>query len=191
MVNDFKVAVKIENEKRLIEFKNLEPDFTAKMNDLLYTFIFRIHRYLIKVTPLDTGELRGGWTSILNKYSKDYAAQIFDVTYSDDAKAQNKTLEGRTYHLDYADVIKGASQSEFEEHELKEGQSFDITLINKVIQGEYMEHGTGKIQARNFTANAMSKGEDDFKKLCEQWFGMMAQEEKVVDPKIFDTIDIV
>ena len=175
----------MENGERLKELKNLEEDFTSKMNDLFYTFIFRLHRYLIKVTPLDTGELRGGWTSILNKYSKDYSAQIFDVTYSDDAKAQNKTLEGRTYHLDYADVIKGASQSAFEE------QPFDITLINNVIQGEYMEHGTGKIQARNFTANAMYKGEDDFKKLCEQWFGMMAHEEKVVDPKIFDTVDII
>lgn len=186
MANEFTVSVKIENEERLRELLSLEKDFSQNMNSLFYTFIFRIHRYLIQVTPLDTGELRGGWTSILNKYSKDYSAQIFDVTYTDDLKVQNKTKEGKEYHFQgYTDVVKGSTQSTFEE------LPFDVTIINSVPHGEYMEHGTSKIQARNFTANAMYKGEQDFSRLCELWFGQMAEEEKVVDPKIFDTEGIV
>lgn len=176
MATKFEVKMSVENEERLNEVLRMDKDFIRRAQGLFLDITFQVHKYLIRVTPLDTGELRGGWTSILNKYSQDYSRQILDKSLYDDWKQSNKTPEGREYHFDPSMVLKGAGQSAFED------LPFDVTVINSVPQGEYMEYGAGGRQGLHTTEFARYKGELALNTAFEKWFEAIAQAESITDP---------
>ena len=167
-------SIWLENPERLAEWFRIKDDFRAEAKSIYLQAVFEIHKYLIRVSPLDTGELRGGWTGILNKYNQDYSVQIMDTSLYDSWKSTNKTPEGREYHFALDQVMKGASESHFEDTE------FDITIINNVPYAEYLESGTSRIQGRHTTELARYKGEFWFNEVFNAWFEQIAKEGKVV-----------
>jgi hypothetical protein len=176
MVRSFDVELHVENQERLAEILDMDEDFRRRANGLFLDLVFQIHKYLIRVTPEDTGELRGGWASILRKYNQDYSKQIRDTTLYDAWKSQNVTPYSREYHFDAGAAERGLSQSSYEDLPL------DITVINAVPQGEYMEYGTSRIQGRHFTELARYKGEFWFNHVFEEWFNKIASEGKISQP---------
>jgi hypothetical protein len=166
--------VKLENPERLEEWLKIKDDFKREAKALFLQTVFEIHKYLIRVSPLDTGELRGGWTGILNKYNQDYSVPLMDTSLYDHWKNTNKSQYGREYHFALDQVLKGAGQSSFED------APFDITLINSVPHGEEMENGNSKIQGRHTTELARYKGEYWFNQVFNTWFEQIAKEEKIV-----------
>ena len=170
-------TIELENPERLQEWFRIKDDFRKEAKALYLQTVFQIHKYLIRVSPLDTGELRGGWTGILNKYNQDFSVVIQDSSLYDHWKSQNKSQYGREYHFAMDQVIKGAQQSQFEESEL------DVTIINNVPYGEYLENGTSKIPARNTTELARYKGEYWFNERFNEWFEEIAKEEKITPAK--------
>lgn len=173
---EFVVEMRLENTERLDEILRMDEDFMRRAGGLFLDVVFQIHKYLIRLTPLDTGQLRGGWTSILNKYNQDYTRQIVDSSLYDPWKATNRSEEGRRYHFDLAMVAKGASQSLFEDLPM------DVTVMNMVPHGEHMEFGTSQIQGRHTTELARYKGEFWFNTVFEKWFEKIASEGKISDP---------
>lgn len=170
--------ISLENPERLEQWLKIKPEFEKEAKALFLQTVFNIHKYLILISPLDTGELRGGWTGILNKYSQDYSAQIGDYTLYDHWKQQNKSVAGREYHFSLDQVLKGAGQSKFED------KVFDITVINEVVQANIMEneYGTGTTRGRHTTDLARFWGEDTFNRAFNKWFEQIAKEEKIVKP---------
>lgn len=181
---EFKVEMSIENEERLDEILRMDQDFVRRAYGLFLDVVFQIHKYLIRLTPLDTGELRGGWTSILSKYNQDFTRQILDKSLYDDWKQTNKTAYSREYHLDPKKILEGASKSFFED------VPFDVTLFNAVEQGEYMEFGTSQVQGRHFTELARYKGEFWFNVIFENWFEKIAIEERIADTEALEDEEI-
>jgi hypothetical protein len=169
--------ISLENPERLEQWLKIKPDFEREAKALFLQTVFEIHKYLIRVSPMDTGELRGGWTGILNKYNQDYSVALMDTSLYDHWKSQNKSQYGKEYHFTLDQVLKGAGQSQFEDSPL------DITVINSVLQGDIMENGTSKIQGRHTTELARYKGEYWFNKNFNEWFEQIAKEEKIVKPQ--------
>jgi len=58
-------------------------DFTAHFEKFFGDFIFEVHKYLIRVSPIDTGMLRGGWASWLDKNNIDYSRQLYDISIAE------------------------------------------------------------------------------------------------------------
>ena len=170
-------SIGLENSEILAQWLNINVDFYRQAESLFLQTVFQIHKYLIRISPVDTGEVRGGWTAVLNKYRQDYTVAMTDFSLYDSWKQGNKTPEGREYHFAWDQVSKGANQSQFEEAPM------DITVINSVPQAEYMETGTGKIQARETTELARYKGEYFFNEIFNDWFEDIAKEGKVTQPK--------
>jgi len=173
----FSIEFAVENEERLAEIMAMDKEYERRAEQLFLDVVFQVHKYLIRCTPADELELRGGWTSILRKYNKDFSKEIRDVSLDVTRKARNKTPYSREYHFDAAAVEKGASQSFFED------SPFDVTVINAVPQGEYLEYGTSKLQAVHFTEFARFKAEFQFNKVFQDWFELVAKEESIVAPE--------
>lgn len=172
----FGVELSIQNKDRLDEILQMDADYERRAAGLFLDVVFQIHKYLIRLTPEDEGELRGGWTSVLQKYGQDYSRQLRDTALYDLWKAQNVTPYYRAYHFDPSAVVRGSTQSFFED------LPFDVTIINAVKQGEYLEFGTARIPGRHFTELARYKGEFWFNHIFEQWFEKIAKEENIVEP---------
>lgn len=167
--------IKLENPEVLETWLRIKPEFESKAKALFLQTVFEIHKFLIRVSPDDTGELKGGWTAILNKYNQDYSMEIQDHTLYDSWKQSNTTPEGRAYHFAIDQVLKGASQSTFED------APFDITIRNNVPHAEYLENGTSKIPGRHTTELARYKGEAWFNSAFNDWFEKIAKEGKIVE----------
>jgi len=172
---DFRIQ--IVNPERLQEMLNIKEDFEAQAKALFLNTVFEIHKYLILISPLDTGELRGGWTGILKKYGQDFEKQIRDTSLYDIWKSENKTPKSKEYHFSDDAVQQGINKSTIEDI------AFSIAVINNVEYGEYLESGTSKIPARNTTELARYKGEYWFNKQFNDWYEKIAKEGKIVSPE--------
>lgn len=175
--NDGIFTISLDNPERLEEILNMGIEFEIGARGLFLETVFEIHKYLIRLTPLDTGELRGGWSGILLKYGQDFSQELKDTSLYDDWKQSNKTPYSREYHFSASEFFKGTTESKIED-----SQDFDISIENTVPQGEYLEFGTGKIQGRHTTELATYKGELQFQKAFEEWFEKIATEGKIVAP---------
>lgn len=164
----FELEMGIENEERLEEILAMNEKYEEEAKKLFLGTVLRIHRYLIRLTPVDEMELRGGWTALLRKYQQDFTSEIHDIALYDDYKQQNKTPYYRQYHFDEAAALIGASQSTVIE------TPFDITLENSVIQGGPMEDRT------NFTLRAIWRGEGMFDEAFQEWFESIARAENII-----------
>jgi len=164
-----RMTVHIENPEVINEWLALHPRFEAEYDKTYQKFIFEVHKYLIRVTPIDTGELRGGWTSWLDANSIDYARQMADLSIAE--KAPN-----RDYHITAEGVDIGKTFSQYEAPTPR-----DITIINNVPYGLYMEVGTSKLAARNFMESTRFKAEFIWDKTIKDWFKQIESANDVVE----------
>jgi len=154
---EFIASITIENPEVLKEWFALGDDFEEHFEKFFGDFIFEVHKYLIRVTPIDTGALRGGWTSWLDKNNIDYSRQLYDISIAEKAP-------GRDYHFDPSAVEEGKTYSGFEAP-----TPLDITILNSVPYGIFLEVGTSKIPARNFVELTRFKAESWAERLFHAW----------------------
>ena len=154
---EFQATIRIENPEVLRQWLAMGDDFTAHFEKFFGDFIFEVHKYLIRVSPIDTGMLRGGWASWLDKNNIDYSRQLYDTSIAEKAP-------GRDYHFDPAAVEEGKAYSTFEAP-----NPLDITILNTVPYGIFLEVGTSKIPARNFVELTRFKAESWAERLFHAW----------------------
>ena len=164
----FAVRLAILNKDTLEKFETLGTDFDKELEKTFKQLLFDTNKYLIRVTPIDTGELRGGWTSFLDAEQEDYTRQIFDTSLAIKAR-------GREYHITPEGIEKGKA---FSTWELPNPLTF--TLINSVPYGFYLEHGTSKMRGRNFLALTRYKAEARFTFIFDKWFQDIARAGKII-----------
>jgi len=164
----FVIEVDIINKKVFEELQKLGDEFEDELNKTFKRLIFDVNKYLIRVTPIDTGELRGGWTAFLDSEQEDYSKQIFDTSLAIKAI-------GRDFKISASGVAKGKDFSKFEFP-----TPLDFTIINSVPYGFFLEHGTSKLQARNFVAITRYKAENRFTTVFTKWFNDIGEAQKIV-----------
>ena len=98
----FAVRLAVLNEDTLEKFETLGTDFNKELAKTFKQLLFDTNKYLIRVTPLDTGELRGGWTAFLDAEQEDYTRQIYDTSLAIKAR-------GREYHITPSGIDKVAA----------------------------------------------------------------------------------
>lgn len=178
-----RLTVSIDNPKEVKKIEKSIKRFSKYNLELYRNIVFEIHKYLIRVTPLDTGKLRGGWTAILDKYTKDYSRQIKDTSLYDAFKKANKTDYNREYHFDPSAVAEG---KKFSIQEDKTPSIQDMAIDNQVPYKDVMDFGKGV----HFTARARYAGELWFERFYGEWLKKMEKEGKVVRPPKVKEIDI-
>jgi hypothetical protein len=177
-----KFAVTIENIQEAKKYEKLADQFDKYYKKLYLDIVVEIHKYLIRLTPLHTGKLRGGWTALLDKYQRDYSKQISDTSLYNVFKTANITPDYKTYQFDSGAVQKGKAQSFLED---KMPSDTDISIDNQVEYRDYLDSGTSKIPARHFVESARYKGELWFNQYFDLWFKKMeAAGAIVVPPKV-------
>ena len=174
----FKITASVVNPEAFAEFEKLGGDFIKELERTFKRFIFDVNKYLIRVTPIDTGELRGGWTAFLEAEQEDYTKQIFDTSLAIKAR-------GRQFHISPVGVQKGKAFSTFEFP-----TPLDWTIINSVPYAFFLEFGTSKIAGRNFVSITRYKAEARFEEIFNKWFDDISDAGKVV-PATPDTEEIV
>jgi hypothetical protein len=166
----FTVFVYPLNPELWQEFFNLTPLFLERYKDLFLQCVFESHRYLIRVTPIITGRLRAGWTSILDKYNQDYTMAFYDTSLVT-SKVENLSAEA---------IAEGKTLSTFQD---QYPTQLDITITNQVFYGEYVEWGTNHQEAQYFVDRAMYKAEYILSHNIDAWINDMSNAGKVVEPK--------
>lgn len=172
----FSVFIQVVKPEVLQEWLHLGEDFQAHFDRLFGDFIFEVHKYLIRITPIDTGQLRGGWTAWLDRHNVDYARQLWDISIAEKAP-------GRDYHFDPAAIEEGKGYSQFEAPSVR-----DITIINSVPYGIFLELGTSKLSARNFVELTRFKAEAHFGQVLVDWLRQIEAAGKVIEPKPVEEI---
>ena len=178
-----RMTLTIENIKEVKEIEKSIKRFSKYNLELYRNIVFEIHKYLIRVTPLDTGKLRGGWTAILDKYTVDYSRQIKDTSLYDSFKKGNKTPHHKEYHFSASAVAEGKTFSTAEDRTPGEQ---NIAVDNQVSYKDAMDFGKGI----HFTARARYAGELWFNKFYGEWLKKMEKQGKVVRPPKVKEIDI-
>lgn len=167
----FSVRVEVGNPELLEQWLQMGDKFQKQGEAAFGKFIFQVHRYLIRVTPIDTGELRGGWTAWLDKNQEDYSKQINDISLIE-------TPPHKSYHFAVEEIEAGRLQSDY-----VAPSPLDITIINNVEHGFFLEAGTSRIPAQNFVERARYKAEFLFGEFFEKWFEQIAKAEDIVPPE--------
>jgi hypothetical protein len=178
------VAVTVENPRKV---KLLEESFD-KFEDYYRKFfkdiVIETHKYLLRVTPLHTGKLRGGWTAFLDKYQIDYSKQMYDQSLYSSWKGSNKTPEHRVYNVDSAAVEKGKSFSVVSDNLKK----FIVVLTNKVPYSEHLNYGTSTIPGRHYLTQTKYKSDFWYKKYMKVWIKSMSKSGIIAPPPKIDEI---
>jgi len=182
-----RISFSVDNPEQFKKFEESIPKFDEYYRQLYFNLVAEIHKYLLRLTPLHTGKLRGGWTAFLDKYRIDYSRQLFDTSLYNAFKKANKTPEYRTYQPDNMSVAAGKTLSKLED---KLPGDTDISVENQVDYKDFLEFGTSQIPGRHFTQQAVYKGEWLFDKYFEKWFKKMEDAGAIVEPPKVEEIDI-
>jgi hypothetical protein len=175
MAGGLLVRIEVANPDEVEKIIALGDRFEEAAKKVFGAVVFEAHKYLIRVTPIDTGELRGGWTSWLDKNQIDYSRQLYDLSLADKAP-------GRSYHIEESAIQQGKSESAFEAP-----SPFDITIINNTPHGFYLEEGTSAIPGRYFVELARYKTELVFEKIFTDWFYKIAANDgELVEPDVLE-----
>lgn len=172
--NLFTIKLEILNPEVLEKLDKLGEEFETELEKAFKELVFDINKYLIRVTPVDTGELRGGWTAFLDSQRISYSQQISDTSLAIKAR-------GRPFRISPEGVQKGRANARYEFP-----NPLNVTLINAVPHAELLEHGTAHMQGRNFTALARYKGELRFTSTFTEWFNQIAKAGEIVPFKSRD-----
>jgi len=165
----YSLTITFVNPEKWKTFMAMTPDFMEKYAILFKNCVFESHRYLIRVTPIQTGRLRAGWTGILNKYNQDYTRAFADTALLDFIAIDGKPLSQEA-------IMEGMAMSQFIDSE------FNVSLINNVPYSEFVEYGTSKMEGRYFTKQASYKAEYIFEHSMEEWIRQMSIAGEVTNP---------
>lgn len=164
---NFSLTITINNPKQWDMWENISSIFMDNFKTMFKYAVFDANKYLIRLTPLMSGRLRGGWTALLNKYNIDYSAAFMDVTL----------VTGHNEPLNSEAIMEGIALSSFIDTD------FMVTLVNGVPYADYVETGTSKMEGQHFTLKAMYKSELIIKKYAEEWFRQCSEKSEIVAPK--------
>lgn len=168
----FTIDIKFSPPEAWNEWLKAGDLFTDYYKIMFKECVYQIHKYLIRVTPMQTGRLRGGWTGILNKYGIDYSAAMADTSL----------LDHFVDKVDSIAIAEGMGLSNFIDEDLC------VSIINNVFYGEHVEFGTSKMEGQAFTEKARYKGEYIFKKAMDDWFAEMTAKQEVTKPPILEEV---
>jgi len=166
-----KISVTVDNPEEVKALETLEQDFTKNFKELYKNLVAESHKYLIKITPLHTGRLRGGWTKFLDKHQIDYTKQIFDTSLYNAIKKSNITPEHQEYQKDHAAVERGRAESSLDD---KFPADTDVTIINGVPYLDFLDI------RQHFTDIARFKAEFLFKTQLEAWLNKIERAGAIV-----------
>lgn len=172
----FSVKIDALNPEVLEQFSELGDEFTSELGNTFKQLLYDANKYLIRVTPVDTGELRGGWTAFLDAERVSYARQMLDTSLTIRPARTKKSPR-----IDPSAVEKGKRKSRY-----VFPNSLTWALVNEVPHGFYVEHGTSKTQGQNFTALTRYKAELRARTIFTDWFDAIAREGRVVPFKSND-----
>ena len=170
---EFTVTIRVVNPDKWDRFLDIENAFMAKFKELFMNCVFETHRYLIRITPMRTGRLRGGWVSILDKYNQDYTRAFYDVSLLHIPSDSPGVLDAQA-------IMDGVRNSSFLD---LYPDKLDVTLINQVSYGEYVEWGTSKMEGQNFTNRAMYKAEHIIAEAFDKWLKDITNAGDIVEPR--------
>ena len=156
-----RIFVTLENHEQVKKGEKVEENLKTFYTKFFIQTVGEIHKYLIRLTPIHTGKLRGGWTAFLDKYRIDYSKQIFDTSLYSTFKRANKTEAYRDYAFDQGAVNEGKSSSKLDD---QLPDTTDVSISNTVEYSDALDFGTSTIPARHFTTQARYKGEFWFEK---------------------------
>ena len=176
---NLRFTVSVENPEKVKEIEKSFAKFDEYYKKLYKDLVGASHKYLIRVTPLHTGKLRGGWTAFLDKYQIDYSRQLYDTTLYDTWKRGNKTEGYRNYAPDSSQVAAGKGLSHLED---SLPSSTNISIENAVEYKDDMDFGTRFVPGRHFTDIALYKAEHWFDKHFSQWLAKMEKAGAIVPP---------
>lgn len=166
----FSIVIVVSEPERWNKYLDMSPKFKAGYDKIFKDTVIEGHKYLIRITPVETGRLRGGWTAYLDSKRVDYAAAFMDASL----------VDIRNFDLDPIAISEGKALSSFSE-------SVDqITIVNSVPYGSYLEDGTSRIAARHFTKKAVYKIENIFAKKVQAWVNECSDAGEFTLPKSKD-----
>lgn len=174
-----RLTVSVENPKKIKELEDSLKKFDEYYRKLYKDLVGACHKYLIRVTPIHSGKLRGGWTSYLDKYQIDYSKQLYDTSLYGSWKKSNKTEEYRSYKFDSTKVDEGKGFSRLEDGLPR---ITEVSIENQVEYKDSMDFGTATVPGRHFTDIALYKSEHWFEKYFKQWLASMEKAGAVVPP---------
>lgn len=166
----FSISFEFKNPELFEQWAELEKEFSEYYYILYRNCVYETHKYLLRITPIQTGMLRAGWTGILNKYNIDYTRAFSDVMLLDIPANSGQPLSQEA-------ITKGMALSLFVD------TKDEISIMNNVPYADYVDAGTSKMQGQNFTIRAMYKGEFIFKKAMEDWLNEIYINGEVTKPK--------
>lgn len=175
----FSTTLEITNLDEVKAAEKQRGEFERLLRILYLDLVTEIHKYLIRLTPVHTGRLRGGWTAILDKYQKDYSRQITDTSLYDVYKRANTTKEYKDYNIDESAIEDGKRLSEGEDG--LPGQ-LEVSVVNNVPYKDALDFGTSKIDGRHFTDRAQYRGEEFFRQQLEAWLSKISKAGAIVPP---------
>jgi len=178
-------AITVERPEELKKFEKSLKKFDEYYKRLYKDLVGVCHKYLIRLTPLHTGKLRGGWTAFLDKYQIDYSKQLYDTSLYSSWKKANKTPEYREYAPDSSKVSEGKALSHAED---ALPQNTVVSIENQVDYKDSMDFGTSKIPGRHFTDQALYKSEHWFEKYFTLWLAKMEKAGAIVPPPTVEEI---
>lgn len=162
----FSISITFVDPKKWVSWGNAGTDFLDKYKILFKNCFFEVNKYLIRVTPIRTGRLRMGWTSLLNKYNIDYMAAFMDTSLLDFVRMQQ----------DVRAQVEGGGMSSFIDDDLT------MALINNVPYGSDVEFGSSTMEGRYFVQRSLYKSEFIFKQNIDNWFKAIGKSGEIVDP---------
>lgn len=169
---NFSVTISIKEPKQWDMWANVSSIFMDNFKTLFKYAVFDANKYLIRLTPMQSGRLRAGWTALLNKYNIDYSAAFMDVTL----------VEGHNEPLSQEAIMEGMALSSFVDTENL------VTLVNGVPYADYVETGTSRMEGQHFTLKAMYKAELILKRYTEEWFKECSERSEIVSPKQMEEV---
>jgi len=168
----FSMRIEIIDPDEWNKYLDLTSQFNEKYGKLFREVVYQAHKYLIRVTPMDSGRLRGGWTAVLNRHRIDYSMAFMDTSL----------IETKSTIIDPSAIMEGVALSSALDTPL------DVTVINNVPYAQYLEFGTSKMQGKHFTQRAMYKSEHIMKQALEDWFKEIAVNGNIIEPKPIEDV---
>lgn len=166
-----RITVTVENPEEVKKLETLGKDFEREFKELYKNLVGESHKYLLRITPLHTGRLRGGWTRFLDKHQIDYTKQIFDTSLYNAIKKSNITPEHQEYKPDHVAVERGKAESSLDD---KFPADTDVTIINNVPYLDFLD------VRQHFTDIARFKAEFLFETQLEAWLNKIERSGAVV-----------
>jgi hypothetical protein len=181
------VTLRFNNLSSLKQYEGMEAKFKEYAAALYINAISEIHKYLLRLTPIHTGKLRGGWTAFLDKYQKDYSRQLFDTSLSNIYKKSNVSKEHKSYVFSMGAVGDGKQYSILTD---KLPGELSVSISNSTPYGTALNFGTSEIPGQHFVEQALYKSDYWLRTCFDNWLQAIAKAGTIVPPTAVPEIDV-